>query len=65
MKNYKFDTLTIHAGQKVDPTTKAIGVPISLTNAYTFDDADQAKNIFALEIAEKEYFLSAISSRTA
>ena len=62
MKNYKFDTLTINENQKVDPTTKAIGVPISLTNAYTFDDADQAKNIFALE--EGGYFYSRLSNPT-
>lgn len=61
-KQYKFDTLTIHAGQKVDPVTKAIGVPLSLTNAYTFDDAAQARNIFALE--EGGYFYSRLSNPT-
>lgn len=62
MKNYKFDTLTIHAGQKVDPVTKAIGVPLTLANAYTFDSADQARNIFALE--EGGYFYSRLSNPT-
>lgn len=61
-KQYKFDTLTIHAGQQVDPTTKAIGVPLTLANAYTFDDAAQAKNIFALE--ENGYFYSRLSNPT-
>lgn len=62
MNNYKFDTLTIHAGQQTDPTTKAIGVPITLANAYTFDSADQAKNIFALE--EEGYFYTRLSNPT-
>ncbi|MEG0453119.1 MAG: O-acetylhomoserine aminocarboxypropyltransferase/cysteine synthase family protein [Coprobacillus sp.] len=61
-KSYKFETLQIHAGQKPDPTTKATGVPLYLSNAFTFDDADQAKNIFALE--EGGYFYSRLSNPT-
>ena len=61
-KNYRFETLQIHAGQKPDPVTKATGIPIYLSNAFTFDDADQAKNIFALE--EGGYFYSRLSNRT-
>ncbi|MEG0365945.1 MAG: O-acetylhomoserine aminocarboxypropyltransferase/cysteine synthase family protein [Coprobacillus sp.] len=61
-KSYKFETLQIHAGQKPDPVTKATGVPLYLSNAFTFDDADQAKNIFALE--EGGYFYSRLSNPT-
>ena len=61
-KNYQFETLQIHAGQKPDPVTKATGVPLYLSNAFTFDDADQAKNIFALE--EGGYFYSRLSNPT-
>ena len=61
-KQYQFETLQIHAGQKPDPVTKATGVPIYLSNAFTFDDADQAKNIFALE--EGGYFYSRLSNPT-
>ena len=61
-KNYQFDTLQIHAGQKPDPVTKATGVPLCLSNAFTFDDADQARNIFALE--EGGYFYSRLSNPT-
>ncbi len=42
--------------------TKATGVPLCLSNAFTFDDADQAKNIFALE--EGGYFYSRLSNPT-
>ena len=59
---YQFETLQIHAGQKPDPVTKATGVPIYLSNAFTFDDANQAKNIFALE--EGGYFYSRLSNPT-
>ena len=61
-KNYQFDTLQIHAGQKPDPVTKATGVSLCLSNAFTFDDADQARNIFALE--EGGYFYSRLSNPT-
>ena len=61
-KQYQFETLQIHAGQKPDPVTKATGVPIYLSNAFTFDDANQAKNIFALE--EGGYFYSRLSNPT-
>ena len=46
-KNYGFETLQIHAGQKPDVTTKATGMPLYLSNAFTFEDADQAR-IFAV-----------------
>lgn len=62
MKDYGFDTLQIHAGSKIDPATKATGMPIYLSNAFTFEDADQAARIFALE--EGGYFYSRLSNPT-
>lgn len=62
MNNYKFETLQIHAGQTPDPVTKATGVPLYLSNAFTFDSAQQAKDIFALE--ESGYFYSRLSNPT-
>lgn len=59
---YGFETLQIHAGQQTDPTTKATGMPLYLSNAFTFDDADQAARIFALE--EGGYFYSRLSNPT-
>ena len=35
-KDYKFETLQVHAGQVVDPTTHARAVPIYQTT-FTFD----------------------------
>ena len=61
-KNYGFETLQIHAGQKPDVTTKATGMPLYLSNAFTFEDADQAARIFALE--EGGYFYSRLSNPT-
>lgn len=57
-----FETLQIHAGQQIDPVTKATGLPLHLSNAFTFDDADQAARIFALE--EGGYFYSRLSNPT-
>jgi O-acetylhomoserine (thiol)-lyase len=48
-KNYHFNTLTIHGGQTIDATTKARAVPIYQTTSYTFDDADHAARLFALQ----------------
>jgi O-acetylhomoserine/O-acetylserine sulfhydrylase-like pyridoxal-dependent enzyme len=35
------ETLAVHAGQSVDPTTKARAVPIYATTSYVFDNAAQ------------------------
>ncbi|MFN0083865.1 MAG: homocysteine synthase [Blastocatellia bacterium] len=46
---YHFNTLAIHGGQTVDPTTHARAVPIYQTTSYNFDDADHAARLFALK----------------
>lgn len=43
------ETLAIHAGQQPDPTTGSRAVPIYLTSAYNFGDADHAARLFALQ----------------
>lgn len=48
MKQYRFDTLQVHAGQSVDPTTGSRAVPIYQTSSYVFNDADHAADLFAL-----------------
>lgn len=48
MSNYRFETLQLHAGQQVDPTTKARAVPIYQTTSYGFDNSDHAANLFGL-----------------
>jgi O-acetylhomoserine (thiol)-lyase len=42
-------TITVHAGQTVDPTTGARAVPIYQTTSFVFNDADHAANLFALK----------------
>jgi O-acetylhomoserine/O-acetylserine sulfhydrylase len=44
-----FETLSLHAGQQVDPTTKARAVPIYQTTSYVFDNAEHAANLFGLK----------------
>jgi O-acetylhomoserine (thiol)-lyase len=44
-----FETLQLHAGQEVDPTTNSRAVPIYQTTSYVFNDADHAANLFALK----------------
>ncbi|HEY5563755.1 MAG TPA: homocysteine synthase [Clostridiaceae bacterium] len=48
-KKLKFDTLQVHAGQKVDPTTGSRAVPIYMTTSYVFNDAEHAANLFGLK----------------
>lgn len=48
MSNYKFETLQLHAGQEVDPTTGARAVPIYQTTSYQFKDTEHAANLFGL-----------------
>ena len=49
MSNYKFETLQLHAGQEVDPTTKSRGVPIYQTTSFVFDNAEHGANLFGLK----------------
>jgi O-acetylhomoserine/O-acetylserine sulfhydrylase len=47
--NLKFETLQLHAGQEVDPTTGARAVPIYQTTSYVFKNAEHGANLFALK----------------
>jgi O-acetylhomoserine (thiol)-lyase len=44
----RFETLQIHAGQEVDPTTHSRAVPIYQTSSYVFDDAKDGADLFGL-----------------
>ena len=48
-RNFKFETLQLHAGQEPDPTTGARAVPIYQTTSYEFDDTEHAATLFALK----------------
>jgi O-acetylhomoserine/O-acetylserine sulfhydrylase len=44
-----FETLQLHAGQEIDPTTGSRAVPIYQTTSYGFKDAQHAANLFGLK----------------
>ncbi|WNS42947.1 homocysteine synthase [Paenibacillus sp. MMS20-IR301] len=48
-RKLSFETLTVHAGQEIDPTTLARAVPLYQTTSYGFRDAEHAANLFALK----------------
>jgi len=48
-QNLKFETLQIHAGQEVDPTTGSRAVPIYQTTSYVFNSSEHGANLFALK----------------
>src|SRR5213082_4135530 len=43
------ETIAIHSGYEVEPTTKAVAVPIYQTVAYAFDSAEHGAALFNLE----------------
>ena len=47
--NLRPETKALHAGQAVDPTTKARAVPLYATTSYVFDDAAHAARLFGLQ----------------
>jgi O-acetylhomoserine (thiol)-lyase len=48
-RNYKYETLQLHAGQEPDPTTGSRAVPIYQTTSYNFADAQHAADLFGLQ----------------
>jgi O-acetylhomoserine/O-acetylserine sulfhydrylase len=49
MSQHRFETLQLHAGQEIDPTTKSRAVPIYQTTSYQFDDSAHGARLFALQ----------------
>jgi O-acetylhomoserine (thiol)-lyase len=56
------ETIAIHGGYEVDPTTKSVAVPIYQTVAYAFDSAEHGAALFNLEVEGNRY--SRISNPT-
>ncbi|GIP39560.1 O-acetylhomoserine aminocarboxypropyltransferase [Paenibacillus sp. J31TS4] len=48
-RQYAPETLAVHAGQEIDPTTLSRAVPLYQTTSYGFRDTDHAADLFALK----------------
>ena len=48
-KLFKFNTLSLHGGQRPDLETGARAVPIYQTTSYVFKDSDHAAALYNLE----------------
>lgn len=46
---YSFETLQVHAGYDIDPTTLSRAVPLYQTTSYLFKSAHHGANLFALK----------------
>jgi len=57
-RNYRYETLQVHAGQQPAQGTNARAVPIYQTTSYTFDSAEHGAKLFAL----KEFGISTRAS---
>jgi O-acetylhomoserine/O-acetylserine sulfhydrylase len=49
MSSLHFETLQLHAGQEIDPTTGSRAVPIYQTTSYAFKSAEHGATLFALK----------------
>ena len=49
MSSLRFETLQLHAGQEIDPTTGSRAVPIYQTTSYVFKNSEHGANLFALK----------------
>jgi len=49
MSNLHFETLQLHAGQSIDPTTNSRAVPLYQTTSFGFNNAAHAANLFGLK----------------
>ncbi|MBO0739371.1 MAG: O-acetylhomoserine aminocarboxypropyltransferase/cysteine synthase, partial [Alphaproteobacteria bacterium] len=56
------ETIALHSGYDVEPTTKSVAVPIYQTVAYAFDSAEHGAALFNLEVDGYRY--SRISNPT-
>ena len=54
-REFKFETLQLHAGQVVDATTKSRAVPIYQTTSFVFEDTQEGAELFALQRAGNIY----------
>jgi O-acetylhomoserine (thiol)-lyase len=49
------ETIALHAGYDIDPTTKSVAVPIYQTVAYAFDSTEHGAALFDLEVEGNIY----------
>ena len=54
-REFKFETLQLHAGQVLDATTKSRAVPIYQTTSFVFEDTQEGADLFALQKAGNIY----------
>ena len=47
-RNYHIETLALHAGQEIEPATRARAVPVYRTTAYYFKSSQHGADLFAL-----------------
>jgi len=53
--DWRFETLSVHAGYTPEPTTKSVAVPLYQTVAYAFDNAQHGADLFDLKVPGNIY----------
>ena len=53
--NYKFDTLSLHAGHEPDKETGSRAIPIYQTTSYVFKDTEEAAALYNMEVGGHLY----------
>ena len=54
-ENYKFDTLSLHAGHIPDKETGSRAVPIYQTTSYVFNSTEEAASLYNMEVGGHLY----------
>ena len=54
-ENYKFDTLSLHAGHIPDQETGSRAVPIYQTTSYVFKSTEEAASLYNMEVGGHLY----------
>ena len=54
-KDWKFETLSVHAGYSPEPTTRSVVPPLYQTTAYAFDSAQHGADLFDLKVEGNIY----------
>jgi O-acetylhomoserine (thiol)-lyase len=52
---HRFETLQVHAGQRPDPATGALAVPLYQSTSFVFEDTAHAAGLFDLSVAGHAY----------
>ena len=68
MKKKGLNTRTVHSGEKTDPLTKALKIPISTSNTFAYENMNEflgaASSAYSFDLTEFSYFYTRTANPT-